>query len=87
MEFVIEIEDERVKGYLMTGTVTFLKEQDGNFCSLPQDAEIVEYDLVDENDEPLFDEIEGDEQVKNALLKRVLKLSKEDDNYDDGWGF
>ena len=86
MEFVIEIEDEKVKGYLMTGTVTFLKEQDGEYFSLPQDAEIVEHDLVDENDESLFDEIENEEGVKEALLKRVLKLSKADD-YEDEWDF
>jgi len=86
MEILVEIEDEKIKGFLMTGTVTFLKEEDGSYCTFPQDAEIVEYDLVDENDDPLDDDIENDDEVKQAILKRVIKINKKNDD-DDGWNF
>ena len=88
-ELAIEIHREKIGGHLMSGEVYFTIEDDGSYCSFPSDEEIIDYELYDEDGEPLDDKIEEDPNLKEKLLRTVVKLYKrrnksgEEDPYDD----
>lgn len=89
-ELAIEIYREKIGDHLMSGEVYFTIEDDGSYCSFPSDDEILDYELYDEDGEPLDDKIEEDPKLKEKLLRAVVKIYKrrnkyEEDPYSDDW--
>lgn len=90
-ELTIEIYREKVGEHLMSGEVYFTIEDDGSYTSFPSDEEIIDYELYDDNGEPLDDLIEENPKLKEKLLRTVVRIYKKrneghnEDPFDD-WG-
>ncbi len=87
-EDTLELENEKIGKYRMTGYVAVVIGEEGSYDS---ESEILEYELQDAEGNYLDDIIENDENLKEGILIRVIDLiegveeseESEEDSYDD----
>ena len=83
MDLEIEIEDEKIGKYVLSGEIYFTMGSNGSYCDLPSDDELLDYELYDETG-LLFEDTS--EKMEQLILKTAIKIYKRDYEEDtDDW--
>tara|TARA_B100001564_G_C20417181_1_gene568445 strand:+ start:114 stop:371 length:258 start_codon:yes stop_codon:yes gene_type:complete len=84
MDLEIEIEDEKIGKYLLSGEIYFTMGSNGSYVDLPSDDELLDYELYDETG-LLFEDTS--EKMEQMILKTAIKIYKRDylEDESDEW--
>ena len=84
MDLEIEIEDEKIGKYTLSGEIYFTMSGDGSYTVLPTEDELLEYELYDETG-LLFEDTS--EKMEKLILKTAIKIYKRDylEDESDEW--
>ena len=83
MDLEIEIEDEKIGKYLLSGEIYFTIGSNGSYLDIPTDDELLDYELYDETG-LLFEDTS--EKMEKLILKTAIKIYKRDyEEESDDW--
>lgn len=83
MDLEIEIEDEKIGKYLLSGEIYFTIGSNGSYIDIPTDDELLDYELYDETG-LLFEDTS--EKMEKLILKTAIKIYKRDyEEESDDW--
>tara|TARA_B100000674_G_C37130708_1_gene597657 strand:- start:162 stop:422 length:261 start_codon:yes stop_codon:yes gene_type:complete len=84
MDLEIEIENEKIGKYILSGEIYFTLGSDGSYTVLPTDDELLDYELYDETG-LLFEDTS--EKMEKMILNTAIRIYKrdylEEDETDD----
>ena len=80
MDLEIEIEDEKIGKYILSGEIYFTLGSDGSYTALPTDDELLDYELYDETG-LLFEDTS--EKMERMILQTAIKIYKRENFEDD----